>query len=124
MGLLTCSARKEERDPRRDGVKSSDEGSKSRDRSPISSQKNGFLRASHSPKTTTELEKLQSLTSTERNALPNPSMLFSPFWVKGSSLFSFLGVWGKPRRRHAGRRGSPESRQAYGPRDADQGDLV
>jgi|SRR5208282_498178 len=31
------------------------------------------------------------------NALPNPSMLFSPFWVKGSSLFSFLGVWGKPR---------------------------
>ena len=24
-------------------------------------------------------------------------MLFSPFWVKGCSLFSFLGVWGKPR---------------------------
>ena len=25
-------------------------------------------------------------TYTEGNALPNPSMLFSPFWVKGSSL--------------------------------------
>ena len=35
MGLLTCSARKQERHPRRDGVKSGDEGSEPRDRSPI-----------------------------------------------------------------------------------------